>query len=181
MLNEKNRLNIELTRLFVYPIKSCGGFSPKSWPITKTGLLYDRFWLIVNEAGAALTQKREPKLCTIKTYIDLQQKKLVLRCHERKSTISMNIEEHKCPGTEEECIVKVCGKVDRYYECDTAVSQWLSKMLGQPALKLLMCCNSTSSLVNDSSFLLLNLNSVKHLMQNLSSHSQKNFCMVAYC
>ena len=54
--------NIELSGICIYPIKSCGAFSPKAWPISKSGLLYDRCWVIVNEAGVALTQKREPKL-----------------------------------------------------------------------------------------------------------------------
>lgn len=53
---------IELSGIYVYPIKSCGAFNPRVWPISKSGLLYDRCWVIVNEAGVALTQKREPKL-----------------------------------------------------------------------------------------------------------------------
>ena len=61
-----------LEAIFVYPIKSCAGFSPEKWPLGPNGLLYDREWALVDEAGAALTQKRHPKLAMLQPRIDLQ-------------------------------------------------------------------------------------------------------------
>ena len=37
-----------LTRLSLYPIKSCRGIVVKSWPLTETGLLYDRHFMLVD-------------------------------------------------------------------------------------------------------------------------------------
>ena len=34
--------SIRLERIWVYPIKSCAGFTPSSWPLGANGLLYDR-------------------------------------------------------------------------------------------------------------------------------------------
>jgi uncharacterized protein YcbX len=35
------------------------------WPIGREGLKYDRNWLLVDEFGTALNQKRVPKMCMI--------------------------------------------------------------------------------------------------------------------
>ena len=163
------RSSIELKSIHVYPIKSCGAFSPKSWPISKHGLLYDRHWVIVNEAGAALTQKREPKLCMVRPEIDLNQKKLILRYHNTQFMISMNINDHDLPSESRLGFTKICGKVTKIAECDSAINNWLSKVLDQPGVKLSRCYRSDAPLVNDSSFLLLNRNSVVSLQQQFSN------------
>ena len=33
--------------------------------------MYDRQWMIVNDSGICLTQKREPRLCLVKPTLDL--------------------------------------------------------------------------------------------------------------
>ena len=60
-----------LEAIFVYPIKSCAGFSPSAWPIGPNGLLYDREWALVDESGVALTQRRLPKLVTLRPRLDI--------------------------------------------------------------------------------------------------------------
>ena len=37
---------VRLERIWVYPIKSCAGFAPSSWPLGLNGLLYDRYKLM---------------------------------------------------------------------------------------------------------------------------------------
>ena len=34
---------VRLERIWVYPIKSCAGFAPSTWPLGLNGLLYDRY------------------------------------------------------------------------------------------------------------------------------------------
>ena len=34
---------VKLQSIWVYPIKSCAGFAPSSWPLGLNGLLYDRY------------------------------------------------------------------------------------------------------------------------------------------
>ena len=172
---------VELIGIHIYPIKSCGAFSPKSWPITSTGLLYDRYWIIVNEAGAALTQKREPKLCKIKPEIDLANKKLILRWHDSESTISMNIDGQLSDEREQEHkIAKIGGKITKFVECQAQVNLWLSGVLDQPGLKLLRCVDVHSSVMNDSSFLLLNRNSVISLKNGFSNPLAESLTTVDY-
>lgn len=168
----------QLVGIHVYPIKSCGAFSPSSWPITKAGLLYDRQWVIVNEAGVALTQKREPKLCLIKPSIDLSTNLLTLSYEEISSTISIPLEpdiNSQPSQTLENSFTKVCGKVLAVQECDEAVSEWLGNVLERPGLKLLRYDKSRdekgSSFANEAPYLLINRNSVLSLQEQVEASS----------
>lgn len=166
---------VKLASIHVYPIKSCGAFSPQAWPVKRSGLLYDRFWVIVNEAGAALTQKREPKLCMIRPEIDLSTKKLILRYHGTQKAVAMEIDDDDFPPENSVPLnfTKICGKVNRLVECTSDVNHWLNDVLNQKGLKLLKCYDKNSLLMNDSPFLLLNRNSVinlKEQFQNLNSN-----------
>lgn len=71
----RSRLHVE--RLSVYPIKSCAGFSvPPStaWEVRPEGLAWDREWCLVHQGtGAALSQKRYPKMALIRPSIDLDE------------------------------------------------------------------------------------------------------------
>lgn len=69
------RLHVE--SLSVYPIKSCAGFSVppgRVWQVRPEGLAWDREWCLVHQGtGAALSQKRYPKMALIRPSIDLEK------------------------------------------------------------------------------------------------------------
>ncbi|KAF2832153.1 PLP-dependent transferase [Ophiobolus disseminans] len=69
----QSRLHVE--SLSVYPIKSCAGFSVPPgapWEVRPEGLAWDREWCLVHQGtGAALSQKRYPKMALIRPSIDL--------------------------------------------------------------------------------------------------------------
>lgn len=68
-----------LTEILVYPIKSCGAFSVHdSWPLSETGLKYDREWMIVKN-GVSLTQKQIPEMCLIIPDVKLTEKRMFLK------------------------------------------------------------------------------------------------------
>lgn len=67
-----------LTRILLYPIKSCGAFSVDQWSITIKGLKYDREWMIINSQGTAFTQKHNSNLCLLKPRIILEKQVMVL-------------------------------------------------------------------------------------------------------
>ncbi|XP_022926909.1 mitochondrial amidoxime-reducing component 1 [Cucurbita moschata] len=54
-----------VSAIFIYPIKSCGGISVPQAPLTPTGFRWDRQWLVVNYKGRAYTQRVEPKLSLV--------------------------------------------------------------------------------------------------------------------
>ena len=56
-----------LSEIIIYPVKSLAGISVTQWPVTKTGLLYDRKWMLVDGEGQFLSQRKLPRMALIKT------------------------------------------------------------------------------------------------------------------
>lgn len=54
-----------LSGVYVYPIKSCGGISPRSAELVATGLRDDRRWMLVDEMGGFMSQRRHPRMALI--------------------------------------------------------------------------------------------------------------------
>ncbi|HVG14352.1 MAG TPA: MOSC N-terminal beta barrel domain-containing protein [Chitinophagaceae bacterium] len=48
---------LQVSQLFVYPIKSLGGISLTSAAVTDRGLQYDRRWMLVDDGGQFMTQR----------------------------------------------------------------------------------------------------------------------------
>ena len=158
----------------VYPIKSCGPFKPKRWDVSRAGLVYDRQWVIVNASGAVLTQKRESRLCLINPMIDLESRKLILsyRGCDRSVTLPLDGGEILTEDSTA-ALARVCGKTVQTVDCGIEVSDWLSEVLDQPGLRLLKYVDQqqtcSSSLANESPFLLVNRRSVQLLQSYIQS------------
>lgn len=58
---------IKVSALNIYPVKSCAGISLQSGKLTKTGLEFDRRWMVVHENGMFITQREIPKMALVKT------------------------------------------------------------------------------------------------------------------
>ncbi len=54
-----------LSGIFVYPIKSCGGISLRSADLVATGLRDDRRWMLVDEVGGFMSQRRHPRMALV--------------------------------------------------------------------------------------------------------------------
>lgn len=79
--NGTGRLHVE--SLTVYPIKSCAGWRiphGMPWEVRQEGLVWDREWCIVHQGtGAALSQKRYPRMALIRPELDFNAGLLVIR------------------------------------------------------------------------------------------------------
>ena len=60
---------LNLSEIFIYPIKSLGGISVDSAYADKQGLKYDRRYLLVDETGMFITQRDFPQLALLKLSI----------------------------------------------------------------------------------------------------------------
>ena len=58
---------MQLSGLFVYPIKACGGISLETADIVERGLAGDRRYLLVDQSGTFVTQREVPRLCLVGT------------------------------------------------------------------------------------------------------------------
>ncbi len=59
--------NLQLSHIFLYPVKSLAGISVEQWSVNHTGLLYDRHWMLVDQDNAFLSQRRLPRMALIHT------------------------------------------------------------------------------------------------------------------
>lgn len=56
-----------LSDIFIYPVKSLAGIRVSEWEVVETGLKYDRQWMLIDEYGQFLSQRRLPKMALIQT------------------------------------------------------------------------------------------------------------------
>ena len=61
----ENEKRLVLTRLYVYPVKSCRGLALRESRLDAYGLAHDREWMIVDPGGRFLTQREHPRMARI--------------------------------------------------------------------------------------------------------------------
>src|SRR4051812_5149636 len=67
---------MELSGLFIYPVKSLGGISLNEALVENRGLQFDRRWMLVDETGRFLTQRELPKMATLKVSLESENLKI---------------------------------------------------------------------------------------------------------
>lgn len=123
----ERKLYLESIR--VYPIKSCAGFSVECWPLSDTGLLYDREWLVNNALGEVLTQKKIPLMSSIGTFIDREKGKLYVMSPNTEEQLQISLVEGSFCNDEE---INLCGQRAQGSGYGADVNEWFSKALGRP-------------------------------------------------
>uniref|UniRef100_A0A1D1ZL06 Molybdenum cofactor sulfurase n=1 Tax=Anthurium amnicola TaxID=1678845 RepID=A0A1D1ZL06_9ARAE len=168
-----------LKSITIYPIKSCSGFSVDSWPLSHTGLRYDREWLLKGLNGEILTQKKAPEMSKIYTLIDLKQKKLILESPNCRDKLQLSIERNFIHDPVEE--LDVYGQRYEVNEYDNEVNKWFTTALARSCVlvrcqdfKYQHCMNkgcrdvkSKMNFVNEAQILLISLDSISDLDNRL--------------
>uniref|UniRef100_A0A8C2KCT5 Molybdenum cofactor sulfurase n=1 Tax=Cyprinus carpio TaxID=7962 RepID=A0A8C2KCT5_CYPCA len=178
-----------LTNLFIYPVKSCASVEVTEWPLGPQGLLYDRLWMVVNENGVCLSQKREPKLCLICPVICLASNTLQLQVSGMEP-VTVPLETSLANSDLRTSQSKVCGDRVQTVDCGEEVSTWLSEFLGKPCRLIRQrpefqrdmkfgpgkenCGPTALSLVNEAQFLLINRASVSFLHEHIADRYSHN-------
>lgn len=65
-----------VTDLFLYPVKSCRGIRVPDAALWETGLLLDRFWMVVDDDCQFVTQRNLPRMALIETDLRFEQLRL---------------------------------------------------------------------------------------------------------
>lgn len=60
---------MKITELHIYPVKSLGGISLQEARLTSKGLMYDRNWMLLDENGVFMTQRKFPQMALVQTKI----------------------------------------------------------------------------------------------------------------
>ena len=114
-----------ISRLFVYPIKSCAGVALQEALLLETGLEFDRAWMVVDARGEFLTQRALPRMALIQP--QLKHYEMVLRA---PGMLALHI---KLDEVEAPCRVTVWDDEVPAYDMGPIAAQWFTDFLGQPA------------------------------------------------
>lgn len=60
---------LQISRLFIYPVKSLGGISVPAACLSDRGFEHDRRWMLVNEQEQFMTQREYPQMALLQTNI----------------------------------------------------------------------------------------------------------------
>jgi uncharacterized protein YcbX len=121
-----------LTELNLYPIKSCAGISLRRATLSSYGLMsdnvYDRQWMVVDQAGKFLSQREIPKMACVTPRLDgnmLQVNAPGL------STLVIPLD---LPDPEFAPTMPVSVWEDQLiaYDCGQQAAEWFSQALGVP-------------------------------------------------
>lgn len=111
-----------ISRLFVYPIKSCAGVEVQEAILTETGLEFDRAWMVVDEQREFLTQRELPRMALIKP--QLKAYEMVLRA---PGMLALHL---KLDEVEAAVRVRVWDHEAAAFDMGGVAAQWLTDFLG---------------------------------------------------
>ncbi|HEU5079924.1 MAG TPA: MOSC N-terminal beta barrel domain-containing protein [Opitutaceae bacterium] len=114
---------MELSGLYIFPVKGCRGYSVPSAEIDELGFVGDRRFMIIDEAGNFISQRNVPALATLAPqYVDHA---LELSCGTSKSPRAALRADHPV-----EHVVSVWSSHGLIAEdCGDEIAQWLSDTL----------------------------------------------------
>lgn len=112
-----------ITGLHIYPVKSMQGISLDEAELTVRGLKYDRNWMVVDEGGRFLTQRRLPGLAAIRIEITDRELKF-----EGPSGDTITVPLHK--NNYEVGMVEIWGERCEALDEGDGVSAWLTRNFG---------------------------------------------------
>jgi uncharacterized protein YcbX len=116
-------VSAKISRLFVYPIKSCAGIELTEAVLTETGLDLDRAWMVVDEKGEFVSQRELPRMALVRP--QLKHYEVVLRAPGMLA-LHLNIE-----GVEEAARVRIWDDEVAAYDMGDIAAQWFSDFLRQ--------------------------------------------------
>jgi len=118
-------LSAVISRLYVYPVKSCAGVQMQEALLTETGLEFDRAWMVVDAQGEFLTQRELPRMALIQP--QLKHDEMVLRA---PGMLALHI---ALDQVEAPVRVRLWKDEVAAYDMGPIAAQWFSDFLGIPA------------------------------------------------
>lgn len=167
--NEKQTLEMRLTELYIFPIKSCAAQRVDRWPVVQGQLWMDRSFCLVNASGQALRLSTHSKMARICPSVSLETNEMNVTAPGMDPLVVPLLlhgdddddDDHK--GN----TVRVCGS----HECngivwgDTTAARWFSTYLGVSCWLARHSATSTktanvSSFANEQPILMIRQNAV---------------------
>ena len=136
---------IKVKEIYIYPIKSCKGISPKSWKISKRGFEYDRCLMLVDSNNKFISQRTHPTMCFIETSIDLNDNMLTVKAPGMEKVLKISLINEK---NMEKINCTVWGDDCQAFVYDNDICNWFNQYLGTNDLRLVKMADDCVRLTN---------------------------------
>ncbi|MEY4654527.1 MAG: hypothetical protein RI884_3108 [Pseudomonadota bacterium] len=111
-----------ISRLFIYPIKSCAGIELREAELTEAGLDLDRAWMVVDDQGEFVSQRELPRMALVQ--VQLKWNEVIVRAPGMLS-LHLHVDRVEAPAK-----VRVWDDVVPAYDMGETAAQWFSDFLG---------------------------------------------------
>lgn len=118
---------MQLQDIYVYPIKSLGGIRLEEAVLEERGLKYDRRWMLVDNQGDFLSQRKHPSMALLQTNIIDSGIEIFLKNQPEKK-IHIPLE----PKSKEMIPVRIWDDEVIGQVVDKKISDWFSDVFGLP-------------------------------------------------
>jgi len=116
---------LQISELYIYPIKSLSGIAVKSAKITDRGFEHDRRWLLVDAENRFLTQREHPQMALLQPTIDNNELRITHKINNSAFIISL-----KTPPSGGRGTVTIWDDTCEAKFVSDEADQWFSAMLG---------------------------------------------------
>ncbi|MEM9101090.1 MAG: MOSC N-terminal beta barrel domain-containing protein [Pseudomonadota bacterium] len=117
---------MKLSQIFVYPIKSCQGLNLTSAELGEFGIQGDRRWMLVDEDGLFISQRKNPELAHIQVIDSKGQ--LIIQHPDTESRLYL---EKQLPPQTIRSSVTVWKDTLKLKTYSDSVSEWFSRLLNR--------------------------------------------------
>jgi len=111
-----------ISRLFVYPVKSCAGVEVTQALLTEAGLDLDRAWMVVDEKGDFVSQRELPRMALVRP--QLKHYEVIVRA---PGMLALHL---AIDGVEAPVRVRVWDDEVAAFDMGDVAAQWFSDFLG---------------------------------------------------
>lgn len=115
---------MQISALYVYPVKSLGGIALKTSEVEERGLKYDRRWMLVNEKNELVTQRTHVRMSLLK--VAILENGLLISHLENKAEFVIPFE----PQTDEKLTVTVWDDTLEAIRVSDEADAWFSEQIG---------------------------------------------------
>ena len=114
-----------ISRLYVYPVKSCAGIRVEQALLLDTGLEFDRAWMVVDGQGNFLTQRELPRLALVQPQLKVFE--MILRAPGMLA-LHIALDQVEAPAR-----ARLWNEEVAAYDMGPIAAQWFTDFLGLPA------------------------------------------------
>lgn len=122
---------LQLSEIYIYPVKSLGGIRLETAKITTRGLENDRRFMLVDENGRFLSQREHPQLAIFKTEIEGNFLKITNK--KDGSTLKISLQYSLNHKVTQSLKVQIWDDETLAVEISSEATNWFTEALGIPA------------------------------------------------